>query len=183
MLPLTIPAWERFDQNTNNFYEHPEVRLELEHSLYTISKWEANWHLPFLTDKPKNTEQIRDYIRCMTMNEVSDPFCYYRLTDEDVAKVEAYIDDPMTATTFREEPGKGRKANLGKFTTSEEIYYMMTALQIPFECQHWHLARLLTLIRVCNIKQQPPKKIPKGEQARQNRALNAARRKRHGTRG
>ena len=76
MLPLTIPAWERFDQNTNNFYEHPEVRLELEHSLYTISKWEANWHLPFLTDKPKNTEQIRDYIRCMTMNEVSDPFCY-----------------------------------------------------------------------------------------------------------
>lgn len=183
MISLVIPAWEGYDAESGFFQPHPETHLELEHSLYTISKWEARWHLPFLTDKPKTTEQILDYIRCMTMNEVSDPFCYYRLTDEDVAVVEKYIDDPMTATTFREDPEKGRKPNPGKFTTSEEIYYMMTALNIPFECQHWHLARLLTLIRVCNIKQQPPKKMSKGAQAKQNRALNAARRKRYGTHG
>ena len=68
-----------------------------------------------------------------------------------------YINDPMTATTIKDTPGKRNN----ELITSELIYYWMVALEIPFECEKWHINRLLTLIKICNIKNQPAKNMPK----------------------
>ena len=86
----------------------------------------------------------------------------------------------MTATTFRDDPNnKGTK----EIITSELIYFWMISFGIPVEFQKWHLNRLLTLIRVFNVKNQPSKKMSTGEIMRNNAALNAARRKHLNTRG
>jgi hypothetical protein len=116
----------------------------------------------------------------MTITQNVDPEVYLHLSAENIAQVNEYIDAPMTATVFHEE--KTGKASREK-TTAELIYYWMIAQNIPFECQKWHLNRLLTLIRVCNVKNTPPEKKSKGEIMRRNAALNAARKKQLNTRG
>ena len=121
----------------------------------------------------------RDYIKYMTLNDV-DPVVYSHLSMDNVKRIREYIEDSMTATTFVEAEGSSPSRNT---ITSELVYYWMVALQIPFECQHWHLHRLLTLIRVCNLKNQPDKKMSTAATLRQNQALNAARRAKYKSRG
>lgn len=179
MLEITIPKSEQFNEDTQEFYYINECTLRLEHSLVSISKWEARWHKPFLIDEQKTKEEIVDYIRCMTITQNVDPHVYFAITQKDILTVESYIKDPMTATTFKNEDKKANR----EIVTSELIYYWMVALEIPFECQKWHLNRLLTLIKVCNIKNQPEKKMPTREILNNNRALNAARRKKFHTKG
>ncbi len=116
----------------------------------------------------------------MTLTQNVDPEVYSYLTSSNIDVINQYIDAPMTATTFREEKtGKPNREQV----TAEIIYYWMIALNIPFECQKWHLNRLLTLIRVCDIKNSPPKKMSKREIFKRNSALNAARKKQLNTRG
>ena len=91
-----------------------------------------------------------------------------------------YIGDSMTATTFSKEADK---AGNREIITSELIYYWMIASNIPFECQKWHLNRLITLIRICGIKNTPPKKRSRREIMSRNAALNAARRQQYNTKG
>ena len=179
MLNIVVPETEEYDPITETFTVRKKETLSLEHSLVSLSKWESKWKKPFLTEDNKTQEEAMDYIRCMTINSV-DPSVYRRLTPAMIQKINDYIGDPMTATTIREDPNQKRGHEI---VTSELIYYWMVALQIPFECQKWHLNRLIMLIRVCNIKNAPPKKMSKGEIYRQNSALNAARRKMHGTKG
>lgn len=179
-LVIYIPEFEILEGT--EFSYHGGFSIELEHSLYSVSKWEAKWHKPFLDTKDMTTSMIRDYIRCMTLTPSVDPYIYYHLSDKDIQQISEYINDPMTATTIREDENKAKRVT-GKFTTSEEIYYMMVALQIPFECQYWHLSRLLTLIRVCSIRNAPPKKMSKGANISQRKALNARRRAATGSRG
>lgn len=180
MLRLTIPGEERWDEVKEEFATSKEQTLQLEHSLISLSKWESKWHKAFLTKENKTYEETLDYIRFMTLNQNVDPEVYTRITKENMEQVNAYISDPMTATYFSDD----RKGGLSRETvTAELIYYWMIALNIPFECQKWHLNRLLTLIKVCNIKNQPPKKMSKGEIMRRNAALNAARRKQLNTKG
>ena len=180
MLYITIPAQELFDESTMEFINAKEQTLQLEHSLVSLSKWESRWCKPFLTNRKKTDEETLDYIKCMTLTQNVKPETYNRLTAENINKIQEYINAPMTATTFYEESkGKGNKEQ----TTAELIYYWMIALNIPMDCQKWHLNRLLTLIRVCNIKNQPPKKKSQREIMMQNRALNEARRKKYNTTG
>lgn len=180
MLHIVIPAAEIYDQEQNLFIQVKEKSLSLEHSLVSISKWESKWQKPFLSkDQEKSREEVIDYIRCMTLTQNVDPNDYYRLTKKEFDQIRDYIDSPMTATTFSDKERGGSK----KVITAEIIYYWMIALNIPFECQKWHLNRLLTLIKVCNIKNAPPKKMSKAEMAKRNRSLNAARRKKLNTTG
>jgi hypothetical protein len=79
----------------------------------------------------------------------------------------------MTATTITEHgPQRGRAEK----SSPRDHLLLDGRLQIPFECQHWHLNRLITLVRVCNLKNAPPKKVGRKTAAQQQRDLNAARR-------
>lgn len=180
MLQITIPASEMFDESTGEFINGKEITLQLEHSLVSISKWESKWCRAFLSNKPKTYDETLDYIKCMTITQNVPEEAYNRLSPENVNEINKYIDAPMTATHFMDD--KNGKIS-SETTTSELIYYWMIALNIPFECQKWHLNRLLALIRVCNIKNQPAKKMGRNEIMSRNRALNEARRKQYNTRG
>lgn len=180
MLRITIPPAELFDSSKQEFFYTKEQTLLLEHSLVSLSKWESKWCKPFLTKQKKTVEETIDYIRCMTITQNVDPTIYNYLTNKNIEQVNEYIDAPMTATWFSDEPAK--KSN-GEQVTSEIIYYWMIALNIPFECQKWHLNRLLTLIKVCNRKNSPPKKMSMSETISRQRQLNAERKKKLNTKG
>ena len=180
MLKITIPGGEYFNEETGEFINIKGQTLELEHSLVSLSKWESKWHKPFLTKEEKTVEEITDYIRCMTVTPNVKNDTYTNLTNENIAEINAYIENPMTATTVYDDSKQGSSREI---ITSELIYYWMIASNIPFECQKWHLNRLLTLIRICEIKNEPPKKMSKGEIMSRNRSLNAARKKRLNTHG
>lgn len=181
MLKITVPKGENYIESSNEFVtlEKDQV-LQLEHSLLSLSKWESKWHKPYLVRNEKTKEEIIDYIRCMTITQNVDPKTYIFLTKENISDVAAYIEDPMTATTFKKEEGKGGS---GEILTAEVIYYSMIASNIPFECQKWHLNRLIALIRVCSIKNQPPKKMSQREIMSRNAKINAARKKKLNSRG
>ena len=180
MLQITIPAVELWDERKQEFVITKEQTLQLEHSLVSISKWESKWCKPFLTKQEKTFEETLDYIKCMTITQNVDPEVYNYLTNENIKEINEYIEAPMTATYFSDE--KTNKTSREQ-VTAELIYYWMIALNIPFECQNWHLNRLLTLIKVCSIKNQPPKKRSRKEIMSRNAALNAARRKQLNTKG
>lgn len=154
----------------------------LEHSLVSLARWEAHWRKPFLSREKKSRAETIDYIRCMTITENVDKSIYEVLSDDMIDLVSSYINEPMTATTFSDDGKPGRISR--EIITAEIIYYWMVALQIPFEpCQRWHLNRLLTLVRVCNIKNQPKKKMSQHDIMSRNAKLNQERRKRLGTTG
>lgn len=180
MLELTIQEQELFNDETNEFIYIKPQTIKLEHSLVSISKWESFWKKPFLSKEKKTLEETIDYIRCMTITQNVPPNTYLAINDAHINRVSAYIEDPMTATWFAEEK---KRSGGREIVTSELIYYWMVALNIPMECQKWHLNRLLTLIKICNIKNQDPKKMSRNAILSSNKALNAARRAKHNTKG
>lgn len=182
MLNITIEYPEQFDEQNNIFITREPVTIALEHSLVSISKWEAKWHIPFLSREKKTPEQTLDYVKCMTITQNVNPEVYNLLSPKNLNEINAYITDPMTATNWLVEKKDNSKSK-SETVTSELIYYNMIASEIPFECQKWHLNRLLTLIRICKYKNQPTKKMSKRETMVSNAKLNAARRKRFNTSG
>lgn len=181
MLTITIPASEYYDQKEDKFYTNKKPQtITLEHSLVSISKWEAKWHKPFLSEKKKTFEESMDYVRCMTLTQNVNPEVYKFLSPDNFKAINAYIEDPMTASTVNNLNNKKGSAEV---VTSELIYYWMIALEIPMKCEKWHLNRLLMLIKICEAKQQPAKKMKPRDVLKSNHALNAARRKRSGSRG
>lgn len=180
MLELTIPPIirEDYDELNNEFIYtivEKEQTLRLEHSLVSLSKWESKWCKPFLHTKDKTDEEILDYVKCMTLTPNVDDSIYSRLTQGNLDDIHKYIGEQMTATTFSEDKNtKGKR----EIITAELMYYWMVALNIPFEpCQRWHLNRLVTLVRVCNIKNKPPKKRNGKDTASKYARLNASRQK------
>lgn len=170
MLEFTIPAYELFDESSETFITIPEQHVKLEHSLYSLAKWEAKWHKPFLVKDGHSEEESLDYIRCMILNDVDETFVTY-MPDWAYAKIADYMGDPYTATTIK--TGKGAPSR--EIVTAELIYYWMITFNIPFECEHWHLNRLIMLIEVCIKMNTPRKKMSKNELRQRNSALNAAR--------
>ena len=180
MLQLTIPKSEAYDERSNTFITlKNDCTLLLEHSLYSISKWEEHWEKPFLTTDNKTTEESIDYVRCMTINDV-DPVVYFFLGPEAFSAIDEYIARPMTATTIRDMHARRRGREI---ITSEIIYYLMFSYNIPIECEKWNLNKLITLIQVFNLKNSPPKKMSKSEALRQQRSLNEARKAKWHTKG
>ena len=171
-----------YDPVSEEFINIKPQTIVIEHSLLSVRKWEAKWKVPYLTPEPKTAEQIIDYIKCMTITQNVDPNVYLFLTKEIVDEIIAYIQDPMTATTFTER--QRRMCGAAKETvTAELIYYWMISYQIPMECQKWHLEQLMTLIKVFDVKNTPAKKMSRGEAYSRNKAINAANRARFHSKG
>lgn len=179
MLELFLPAAEGWDQKKETFIYLEEKNIQMEHSLYSISRWESKWKKSFISERDKTSEEILDYFKCMTIESIDDAY-YDLFTTDTINTINDYINDPMTATTIK-NTSNGKHSR--EIITAEIVYYWMVALQIPFECQYWHFNKLMTLIQVCNIKNQPPKKMSKSQALAQNRSLNAARRAAHHTKG
>ena len=180
MLQITIPGVDLWDEKREEFITIKGQTLQLEHSLVSLSKWESKWHKAFLSKAEKTTEETIDYIKCMTLTQNVNPDIYNYLTSDNIIEINKYIENPMTATYFSED--KNSKSSR-EIITSELIYYWMIALNIPVKFEKWHLNRLLTLIRVCNIKNAPPKKMKRSQIHQQNHSLNAARRAAYHSRG
>ena len=184
MLSLLVPPTEVFDETQQRFVQVTNrcYTLSLEHSLVSLSKWEMKWKKPFLGEKQLDKDALLDYIRCMTLTQ-NVPENVYKaigMHPELLTRITKYIEDPMTATTITEHE---KKAKNREIVTSEIIYYMMIELNIPVEFQKWHLNRLLTLIRVINLKQRGSKKMSPSAVRAQNKELNALRRARLKSRG
>lgn len=183
MLNLVIPASEYFDNEREIFINFPETKLQLEHSLIAVSKWESKWKKPFLSKRYEKTkEEFLDYIRCMTINRDVDPNVYQRLEKKTLKKIQDYMDDPHSATTFYDK--KEQKGGRTETITAELIYYWMTSAQIPFECEKWHLNNLMNLLRIAGIKNSgKSNKMSKKDTHNYYRALNEARKAKTGSKG
>lgn len=180
MLTITIPSATLWDEQNERFIYTKEQTLRLEHSLVSVSKWESKWNKVFLSKEKKTYEETIDYIRCMTVTQNVYPDIYQYVTNANVDEVNRYIEAPMTASTVKEEKdGSISREQI----TSELIYYWMVSYNIPFECEKWHLNRLLMLIRICNVKNKPPKKRSKRDLYRHHAEINAANRKRFNSKG
>ena len=181
MLTITVPAVDEFNEITQQFIMSSATVLQLEHSLVSLSKWEATWNKPFLGPKEKTTEEAIGYIKAMSLDPDIPSEVYQRLSVKNFEEINEYISAKMTATWFNELPTK--KGLNREIVTSELIYYWMSTLNVPIDFQHWHLNRLFTYIEVCNRKNQPEKKMSKADLMNRNRAINEARQAQYKTEG
>lgn len=181
MLEIYVPKKELFNNETQEFIEIQGAKFTIEHSLISLQKWESKWKKSFINTKQLSDEEFADYVRCMTIGKELPLETYKNLGAMNISKIENYINDTMTATTFRS--AQSMTSHKNEIITAELIYYWMIEAGIPFECEKWHLNRLLALIRVCNVKSSSGKKMSKREVMRENAALNAARRKASGSKG
>lgn len=179
MLTIIVPESELYDERNNEFIQVKEQTIVLEHSLVSIAKWESKWKKSYISSTDKTLEEILDYIKCMTITKNVNPIIYKSLNKDALKAIKDYMDDPMTATFFSEIPSKGGKSVI----TAEVVYYWMISLGIPFECQKWHFNRLMALIKVCDLKQNPGKKMSRREILTRNQALNEERKRKYNTKG
>jgi hypothetical protein len=180
MLIVTITGDEFFNEETEEFVTIGDVVLELEHSLLSVSKWESKFQKPFLASGEKSREEVLEYLRMMILNKDIPEDIHLRLDQTNMDLINEYVGSAQSATTFGQIPDPVSKAEV---ITSELVYYWMVAFNIPFECETWHLNRLFSLIRICNIKNSKPSKMSKASLAQRNRDLNAQRRSQLGSLG
>jgi hypothetical protein len=180
VLTIITPPTEIFNDETQEFTGFGAFKLNLEHSLASVSKWESRMEKPFLSSSQKTDSEIFDYIRDMAVDEDVPDYVFSLLTDDHIRAIEKHINSKMTATWFSDNNSRPRSSEV---ITAELIYYWMISFNVPFECQYWHLNRLLTLLKVCSVKNEPPKKMSRSEAANRQRMLNAERKARLNTTG
>lgn len=180
MLTITVGGTDVYDESTGEFRTQGGVKLQLEHSLLSLSKWEAEFEKPFLGKAAKEPEEVFSYIKAMIVTPNFPPEVFSQLSQANLEEVSAYVETKRSATWFSDSPGAPKTSEV---ITSELIYYWMTAFNIPFSCETWHLNRLFTLIRICNSKSAKPKKMSRAEIAQRNREINEQRKKQYQTSG
>lgn len=180
MLTIIVPETELYDAEKNEFFQIKEQTLVLEHSLVSIAKWESKWKKSYLSTKDKTFEETIDYVKCMTITKNVNPLIYKSLNRQALEAIQKYINDPMTATYFSEKDNRPAGPSI---ITAEIVYYWMISLGVPMECQKWHFNRLIALIKVCNIKNNPGKRMTNREILTRNQALNEERKRKYNTRG
>jgi len=180
MLTILVPGVELYDEANELFTNDDGFVLELEHSLVSLSKWESIFEKPFLGKDSKTTEEIFAYIQAMVLTPDVPQEVFNRLSKENLEAINTYIEAKRSATWFNDTPNAPRSREV---ITSELIYYWMITFNIPVEFENWHLNRLFTLIKVCNVKSAKPKKMSRAEIASRNRELNAQRKAQLGTTG
>lgn len=180
-IKITLPAVEMYDSKTQTFIDEPEITIELEHSLVSLSKWEAQTNKAFLGPAEKTSDETLLYVHAMCVDQSVPYSTILRITQEDFERINDYIDKSQTATWFKEPPGPQRPSR--EVVTAELVYHWMIAMNVPKEFEHWHLARLFTQLKVISEKNKPPKKQSRKEVMAQHRALNEANRARLGTNG
>jgi hypothetical protein len=180
MLRLVVPEEELFDERTSEFINVDSVELELEHSLLSLSKWESFFEKSFLGTDDKTDEEVMYYVWCMVLDDRIDQSVLKRLSPQNLREINEYISSKQSATTFGEMPSRPGR---GEVITAELIYYWMVAFTIPFECEAWHLNRLFSLIKICNIKNSKPQKQSKQDVAKRYQEINAQRKAKLGTTG
>lgn len=189
MLRLVIDQVELFDERTGEFIYPEPVTLEMEHSLYAMAQWEAKHHKPFWVtrkDETRTNEEMIDYFKFMTITKNVNPEVYCWFGKKEFDAILAYMEDPMTATWFSNQNEKEKQQKQygpRKAITNELIYATMVELEIPFECEHWHINRLMTLIKVLQERQKPPTKYSRKETMSRYSSLNKQRRALMGSRG
>ena len=186
-ITIVIPKQELYDEKTQEFINIEEdVSITLEHSLVSISKWESKWHKIYLDpDKKIDEEEALDYVRCMTVNRNVDPIVYNALTQDNIKDINEYINNPMTATTFRQSQVK-KSTRRTELQSSELLYYYMFKLGVPKECEKWHINRLMTLLHIYTIKdanENPNKKLSRSETMARYKEINRRNKERFHTRG
>lgn len=181
MLTITIQGDELWDDEAEVFRYTEGTVLEFEHSLVSLSKWEAKFHKLFLTPDKKTDDEMTGYVEAMLVTPNVDISVFNRMTEEDIIRINDYINDPMTGTTISNMPEQ--KGRTSERISSELIYFWMSQYQIPVTCENWHLNRLFTLIKIHHAKSQKPKKMSKQKTIQTMAEMNAARKAKLGTSG
>lgn len=155
------------------------TRLDFEHSLVSLSKWEGKWQKPFFAWRQEDTktqDEMVSYFEEMLVYPEDAVEQIEKLSPQQQVELVEYINENRTATVIREVQQKpGPKENV----TSELIYYWMIAFNIDWAAENWHLSRLMTLVKICGVKQSKPEK----QDVKSMRDLNAQRRRQMGTKG
>lgn len=178
-MKVVVPAQEFWDETAQEFRNCKEYKFVIEHSLISVQAWESKWHKFFIRDEKMTPEELKSYVKCMTITQNIPDEAYDFLTPDIYEKIIEYIDDPMTATTFKARPGDEAKAKNRERPSAELIYYWMFSYGIPYDCRKWHLNQLMTLIKIFAVKQEKPEKMT----PKQRSDLNKARRAAHHSRG
>lgn len=181
---IKIKKQELYDETNERFITlDSDYELVLEHSLISISKWESKWHKLYFDDKEKKTrEELLDYIRCMNTRYDVPDIVYSALTTEQIDEISKYINDPATATKISMIQTNNNTKH--ERLSNELIYYYMFKLNIPKECEKWHINRLLILLEIFGIKDGTnDKKMSRAELIARNRATNARNKARFNSKG
>jgi hypothetical protein len=180
MLKITVGGTESYNDLTEEFVIVDGTELQLEHSLVSLSKWEEIFEKPFLGHEKKTGEEVLTYVKCMCLDDDIPPAVFQQLSEANFTAINDYLNAKKTATWFSDQPGAPKSSEV---VTAELIYYWLTVFNIPWDAQYWHLNKLFTLIRICNVKQAKPKKMSRAEEAQRRRELNEQRKRQLGTTG
>lgn len=170
MLELDVVVAEAYDETTKKFVPTTH-RVQLEHSLASMSKWESKFEKPFLGPDDKSDQETLGYIEMMIVGVQPPPETFWNLVKNHMDEIQTYISKDMTATRVSEIQKKngGRRQTI----TSELIYSWLVAMQIPFETEHWHLNRLIMLVRVISAQNAPKQKMTAAQRQQLNRQRQA----------
>lgn len=173
LLTIHLGVTEEYDSELNEFISHDLGEVRFEYSLKAIYEWEAKWRKPFLSGKLTDDEWI-DFYRSMALDSLPEGWITYDVVEQ----LNNYITDSHTATIFtaeQEEASNKAVKKKGKFYTAEELYAQMITATIPLEFENRNLNRLLTILRIISLNNEPPKKMSKNEVLKQNTSLNEQR--------